>query len=71
MKKQFTAVCRTKAEQNSNGAAATVAPQNFATLSSAKSFLRTNLTGATPVVSFGEIFGVSGLVWRLRNPGGA
>jgi hypothetical protein len=69
MKKQFSVICRTKAEYAANGAGVSVPPQNFPSLGAAKSFMRTELGGGT--VSFAEIYGLSGLVFRGRNPGGA
>jgi len=68
MKRQFTAVCRTKAEQNANGAALTVPPQNFSTLAAAKTFMHGKVVAGT--ITYGEIYGPSGCAARLTNPGG-
>ena len=69
MKKTFTVVTRTRTEYLSNAPAATIAPTNHSTLASAKSKMKTNL--ATATVSFGEIYDITGVCARGRNPAGA
>jgi hypothetical protein len=69
MKKLYTVVARTKAEHGSGSAPSVVAPTAYPTFPAAKAALRASLNAAT--VTYGQIYGPSGLIYSLTNPAGA
>lgn len=69
MKKLYCVSSRTKAEYAAGTPGATIVPAHFSSAPAAKTQAKANLAGAT--VSYVDIYGPSGIVFKGRNPAGA